>query len=284
MNTTQLMAHWLNHGLKENRSDNKIISNFNPIGSEIILFTNARDEDLKEWCQHHLSLGFDRIYIFDHLSKDPLQKVLHNFDPRVQTMSITIKHSIKMTAIDYALNICKSIGAKWMLYLDADEFLVLNQNDTIQEYIASYPPDASLISMNWLMFGTSNLIKQPESIIENFIYSDKNLHHLVKSLVKVNDVASPYTPHTYRLKNGNYYNNKKNMYAIHCELSVSQNFKETDAFIAHYFYQSEEIYLKRRSRQSDLGYSYSNLQDIHTKSNDILNTHVRDHYSKKINV
>ena len=34
-----------------------------------ILFTNVRDEKhMKEWCSHHLLLGFDYICIFDHKS------------------------------------------------------------------------------------------------------------------------------------------------------------------------------------------------------------------------
>jgi len=51
---------------------------------KVILFTNARDElCIKEWIAHHLLLGFNLIYIFDHMSKNPLAEVLRGFDPRV---------------------------------------------------------------------------------------------------------------------------------------------------------------------------------------------------------
>ena len=48
---------------------------------KVILFTNARDElKLKEWVAHHLLLGFDFIYIFDHKSKIPLKGQFLDFN------------------------------------------------------------------------------------------------------------------------------------------------------------------------------------------------------------
>ena len=61
--------HFLKHGLRENRTDNDILfHSFRTKKKQFVLFTNARDEsNLKEWCAHHLLLGFDCIYIFDHI-------------------------------------------------------------------------------------------------------------------------------------------------------------------------------------------------------------------------
>ena len=86
--------HYNNHGIREGKSSNNIVSNFNPEQKKVVLFTNARDEqNIKEWVVHHLLLGFDCIYIFDHLSVVPLEEELYNFDPRVTTIRISNKNS-----------------------------------------------------------------------------------------------------------------------------------------------------------------------------------------------
>ena len=47
--------------------------------TSVILFTNARDEpNIAEWVAHHLLLGFDKVIIFDHLSKVPIKTTIPN--------------------------------------------------------------------------------------------------------------------------------------------------------------------------------------------------------------
>jgi hypothetical protein len=59
--------------------------------NNIILFTNARDEkNIKEWVAHHLLLGFDLIYIFDHKSIKPLSVELKCFK---KTSTFDVKKS-----------------------------------------------------------------------------------------------------------------------------------------------------------------------------------------------
>ncbi|HEV8052986.1 MAG TPA: hypothetical protein VGP47_10880 [Parachlamydiaceae bacterium] len=63
----------------------------------VILFTNARNEkNIKEWAAHHLLLGFDFVYIFDHKSDLPLTDELINFDPRVIVERCEWENPVKM--------------------------------------------------------------------------------------------------------------------------------------------------------------------------------------------
>jgi hypothetical protein len=52
----------------------------------VYLFTNARDEpNIAEWIAHHINLGFDKIYVFDHLSVEPISsKIKTNFDEKLK--------------------------------------------------------------------------------------------------------------------------------------------------------------------------------------------------------
>jgi hypothetical protein len=96
----------------------------------VYLFTNARDEpNIAEWVAHHLLLGFDRIHIFDHKSVTPIsQKIWTNFNNRVTVERVeNIDGGIKLNLITRAVNIATNRRASWMLYLDADEFMVINK-------------------------------------------------------------------------------------------------------------------------------------------------------------
>ena len=102
-----------------------------------ILFTNARDEpNIAEWVAHHLLLGFDKIVIFDHLSKIPISTSIgSNFNGRLTIIPIQGNGNIKIKLMNDALDIATRENHDWMLYLDADEYINLNRFDTIKDFL-----------------------------------------------------------------------------------------------------------------------------------------------------
>ena len=98
----------------------------NPV-KKVILFTNARDEKrIKEWAAHHLLIGFNTIYIFDHKSQTPLKDVFKNFDKRVVVERCEMNAAPKLPLMKRASEIACLMKADWFIYLDADEFIILN--------------------------------------------------------------------------------------------------------------------------------------------------------------
>ena len=83
-----------------------------------IIFTNARDENnILEWTIHHKNLGFNHVYIFDHISIVPITEVLYGLD------NVTVHRVIEDFVPKTQLMLTASIIAKsgnydWMLYLD----------------------------------------------------------------------------------------------------------------------------------------------------------------------
>ena len=74
----------------------------------VALFTNARDEKyIKEWAAHHLLLGFDYIFITDHLSAIPLTKIFHNFSKRVIISTCNKSGNIKIDLMNKAITTAK---------------------------------------------------------------------------------------------------------------------------------------------------------------------------------
>ena len=151
------------------------------------LFCNARDEkNIKEWAAHHLLIGFDVIIIFDHKSIITLKEVFSNFDKRVSIIRIELNEgNIKQTLMNNAINIAKKLDLDWFIYLDADEFLILNKLfKGVKHFLKTYSYGDS-IGINWLMFGSSNHKTQPKGLLtENFIMSDKRLNKHVKTFVR----------------------------------------------------------------------------------------------------
>ena len=131
----------------------------------VALFCNARNEKhIREWAAHHLLIGFNCIIIFDHNSELPLTTVFKNFDKRVAVIRYDkppSQENIKINLMNNALQIAKQIKVDWFIYLDADEFIILNNNLVgIKDLLNQYN-FADSLALNWLMFGSNNFAHSP---------------------------------------------------------------------------------------------------------------------------
>jgi len=242
------------------------------------LFCNARDEkNIKEWAAHHLLIGFDRIIIFDHKSKIELKKIFMMFDKRVTVIRIELPDgNIKQRLMNYATKLAKKINLDWFIYLDADEFLILNNKfKGVKHFLNTYSLGDS-IGINWLMFGSNYLVKEPtNTIIESYTRSCIKLDRHVKSFVRPQEVVYSDNPHYYRIRN------KKKSIGLAfnilkqkpCFSYLNIPFYKSPAYIAHYVFQSEESYLKRKINLiGDDGRQRENMgKEIHKHYNDVVN-------------
>jgi hypothetical protein len=257
---------------------------------KVILFTNARDEkNIKEWVAHHLILGFDLIYIFDHKSIKPISRELKNFKKGVIVERCEMEGAIKMPLMLRAAKIATTSGADWMLYLDADEFLVLNAFQHVKQMLKYYLMADSL-AINWLMFGTNNHKNEPEYglILENYTKSDSLIDKHVKTFVRPSQVVDAITPHYFVIVN------PSRMVSLNMKPMVnSKSFNEWSieynkcpAFIAHYVYQSEESYINRKiNLPRDDNSLYREIEEnIHGKHNSTENELVKNKYAHGINL
>jgi len=217
--------------------------------NKVMLFTNARDEkNIKEWAAHHLLIGFDYVYIFDHKSKIPIQSEFTNFDNRVYVERCEIPNKVKLILMSRAANIAKKFNVDWMIYLDADEFLILNCCQNVKQLLNAFKFSDQL-AINWLPFGSNNHIKEPDGLIlENYTRSDDRLNKHIKSFVRPSQIRSVSSPHFYNIMNPNrditITNKIKKVNSPFNECNVL--FSQALAYIAHYAMQSEETYIKRK--------------------------------------
>lgn len=254
--------------------------------NSVYLFTNARDEpNIAEWIAHHLILGFDKIFVFDHMSKESISsKLKTNFNNKVTIINVQGSGDIKLNLMRDAVNIATDENVSWMLYLDADEFLLLNKHTNVKEYLSEFS-EADSIGINWLMFGSSGYINQPKGLItENFIRSDIRLNSHVKTFVRPHMVTNIKNPHYYNIVNHNrcYSGNKTKMRMGPFNLQPLP-FMKSLAYVAHYYIQSEEEHNRRKGRQMDNGThnKVGLITEIHKTYNTIVNNQLQNKYSQR---
>jgi hypothetical protein len=255
--------------------------------SSTILFTNARDEpNIAEWIAHHLLLGFNKIVIFDHLSKIPISTSIGtNFNGRLTIIPVKGSGNIKIKLMNNALDIATKEGCSWMLYLDADEYVNLNRFNNIKDFL-EYFKEADFIGINWLMFGSSNHISQPKGLLtENFTKSVPTLDMHVKTFVRPTSAVRSINPHYFIVANPNrcYSGNGTRMPMGSFNKQLVP-FSIAPIYIAHYYTQSEEEHLRRKNRMLDDGSVGKNalIPDVHISYNDVNNEQLKNKYSQKI--
>jgi hypothetical protein len=253
-----------------------------------ILFVNARDEsNMDEWVAHYLLLGFTYIYIFDHESVIPISTQICGLSKRVRIIQVTMKLPVKIKLMNRAISIARNIRATWMMYLDADEFLVLNrENSSLCNFVAQYP-GAHSISINWLMFGSNNLVAEPDGlVINNYTTSDIALNKHVKTIVRTDKVIRVTSPHYYVIGDSSKMINSDGT-VMNPDITFNfhqptTSYADSAAFIAHYHYQCTEVYNKRKKRVHDDGSNPYARKCNHLRFNDNVNYIVRDKYGASI--
>jgi hypothetical protein len=274
---------------------------------KIILCVNARDEkNIKEWVAHHLLLGFDEIHICDHKSIIPLDGQFDKFNIEIENETpentekpekkrVFVRRSdvdgpVKELFIQQAVQQAVDRNVQWMLYLDADEFLVFNSEvKTVHEFMKKFK-DYDLVALSWLMFGSNGHEKEPDGfIIDNYTKSQLKLCNHIKSFLRPDQFEKPNC-HKCTIK---HYTR-----AIHINGSVLNphsvlfenniNYSDSEAYIAHYYVQSKETYLRRKltlPRDDDGTQGVNaNREEYYSLNhlNEVDNYSIRNKYSEQI--
>jgi glycosyltransferase involved in cell wall biosynthesis len=146
---------------------------------------------LVELIAYYAALGFDKIIVYDNGSSDESQRLLPalkaRFGIEIRPWIVSNNVSPQISAYEHAIRNCR---AEWMLFVDADEFLVLHNHKTINEFLEQFDSrqDVSLIGFNWRIFGDAFLDDNDgRPVIERLTYAslkDFSVNHHVKSIFR----------------------------------------------------------------------------------------------------
>ena len=151
----------------------------------------VRDEDkiICDWINYYIKLDFDKIIIYDNLSKKPVRDTLSENNLLTNKIEILIddidfsnQNAIYQEAID------NNKDLDWLLLCDTDEFIWV-QEGTIKEFLSNFSEDTCTIFINWLVYGSGGKIKYntQKTVFEQFIIREEYTHFwntFVKSFIR----------------------------------------------------------------------------------------------------
>lgn len=218
------------------------------------LSTNVKDEhNIQEWLEYHLLLGFDHILIWDDFSQVPI------YCPN-ERVSIIRQHYKKVDYITESVAFAKRRGMDWIMHLDADEYLYVGKDTKLKDFLKRHVHhDTMSIYFPWVLFGSShlNVLKTRGSCLEPFLQCDTKTHKYIKQLARTNMIIGVRSPHEFvysqkQTPENTVYAPSKRLFNYNpVQTREIQTVSPNRCFIAHYRFQSWDLFKERKGRQRD---------------------------------
>lgn len=201
---------------------------------------------LREWIDHYRWQGADKIFLIDNGSTDNPQKMLEK-DIESGLVSF-FERPVPYRQVPHYREIFRTAGIRkaveWLVVADLDEFWYSPKGD-LKAAISSLDNEVDLVYANWIMFGSSGLVKQPTSLRESFVHRwpELDIHRHTKWICRTFALKFPYQIGNHKIA------------GIDSRRVVSDNqtFK-----LAHYPIQSREFFETVKMSRGDVATSRSN--------------------------
>ncbi len=137
---------------------------------DVCVMAILKDEapNMEEWLCHHMAIGVDHFFLYDNGSTDELHEVLRPYaDYGVVT---TVYFPMRGLQRDANNHVVRFFGdtTEWIAYVDIDEFLVPENDESISEVMARYP-DAEQVLLSRKEFCYSGHRTPPTGLVtENY--------------------------------------------------------------------------------------------------------------------
>jgi len=249
----------------------------------ILIAMNCKDEpNIREWVLYHSLMGMgrqDHLLIYDDFSTTPVQTVLDTwkwyqegrFLPRI---TVIRTHEAKHIYIHKALIFAKAHQLKWLLFIDADEYVYIPERyhfhiHRFLEVVHDEYNRIDGIAFFWRNFGSSDFDTNPSpgQCISVYTSATRQLAATQKTMVRVETAITAMSPHHYAFKHKNpsiYVPMLGNTIPNFPFLRAPRDLEIRDKlhavfvthpgqceFIAHYTHQSWSCFCRRRLRPRD---------------------------------
>lgn len=221
---------------------------------KVALVAGVKQENttLREWVEHCLSIGFDHLLLWDNNFKDGEhpEDVLDGLFDRVEIRDIRGQRVQQLKRFNESY---RELSGEydWLAFFDADEWLVLNHDSNVKDYLSRFPENVSCVHVNWKMYGDNgHLHPTGEPTFEQFPepcpydtlvqYRWPEDEH-VKTIVRTNKDAVFGNPHFCTVR-GDVVNNAGDPVANTYRCPVNYDIAE----LRHYQMRSTEEFCRRR--------------------------------------
>lgn len=219
-----------------------------------LISTNAKDEhNIHEWIQYHLLLGFDGVLVWDDFSSIPIEYHCEN-------VRIIKQHSNKHDYMTDSVAYAKRNGFDWIIHLDADEYLYLGMDVRLKEFMKmNANPSIMSVFFPWVLFGSNqiNVLGEKGSCIKPFTKCATKTHQYIKPLARVSMIIGVKSPHEfiysqpYTTQNTVLAPSKTLRTFSPVQTREIQPISSNRCFIAHYRFQSWDLFCQRKGRTRD---------------------------------
>jgi hypothetical protein len=145
---------------------------------------------LKEWIEHYLKWGVEHFYLVNDFSTDNYIEVIKNYSDKITLFhnDIVTKECGRQPKIYERY--FKNIPSKWVAIVDLDEFIWSPKFKNIKDCLDD---SVSQIKIDWLHFGSSGYIDQPNSVINFFTkrakFDNSKEYYSFKSIYQTKDLV-----------------------------------------------------------------------------------------------
>lgn len=160
----------------------------------VVAIIKDEGDYIKEWIDFHILVGVDKFYLYDNESTDNTREILEPYIRRgiVEYTFFPGDARQNPAYIDFFNR--HADDTRWAALIDADEFLVPIEHETVPEFLATLPRFSALV-VTWCNYGSSgHKTKQPGLVIENYKRHAAKVWG-VKSIVNPRLVVSQKNPH-----------------------------------------------------------------------------------------
>jgi hypothetical protein len=221
-------------------------------GKGVALCVRIRDEapNLREFVEYYLAAGVSHFFFYEAKSEDDFHAVL---DPFIQSGVVTLIEDWPYVPISPAAEhdcVMRCIGRyAWMGCIDADEFVVVNNNLKLDEYLDNYSMRYPAVALHWKQYGSDGHKTRPSGpVIAEYTRRATRANRHVKVFIRPERAARCRNPHSW------YYSglfstavNEKRQ-SISGSVSISPTAEEV--WINHYHHKSDAEYIAKGKRQS----------------------------------
>ena len=157
---------------------------FNTLMHFLCILAIFKNEDVifKEWLDHYIAEGVDHFFLIDNGSTRPYTHILEPYMNKI-TLVVDPSHGQQVALYNRMMDY-RDKQMEWLLVCDLDEF-VYGTKGTLADFMRTIvDPTVGAIQIPWLMFGSSDHIEQPSSVVQSFRWRKRDRHPLFKSIVR----------------------------------------------------------------------------------------------------
>lgn len=211
----------------------------------ICLIIKDENEYLEEWIDYHLGIGVDYIVIYDNNSHDPVDIFLKSYIDanKVEVHRCPIEEEPQLNVYNHCLYDFYG-KARWIGFIDVDEFIVLNEDKDIKDFLKGYEQYGG-VCLNWKVYNANGHVqKLNDTVMDRFtrpIAASEEINTHVKTILQPKFTRVIPNPHFAHYING--------YFAVN-ELGVRVNqayseFSDLYAHLNHYYTRSYEEWVKK---------------------------------------